>query len=382
MPAPRRRRSGSGSSTTNDVPWPGSDSTRDLPAVGLDEARARSPARAPSPARRAPGAAVERLEDRAPARLSGMPGPWSTTRIRMRPPLDPRADRHRLVVAVAQRVLEQVRERALAAAPASARISGSSGAIDEPAPRSGGAPVSSTAARITSSSEHQSSRGSAVPACSRERSSSWSTSARQPRGSRARSSSASSIAVGRARATATTSASPAATIAVSGERRSCETERSTAVLISSLRRSALVSTTSRVSALALERGRTAAPRARARPARARTSSAADRDQQRAEPSPSGTAACRASPVHALEHARRPSRSRSASAIRLAAGAERRARLRRAEQQPRQLGREVGLAAPPLGLARRACGPARTGSRRRPRRPGTRPARPSSRRRRS
>ena len=95
---------------------------------------------------------------------------------------------------------------------------------------------------MTSSTEHHCGRGSAAPPSSRERSSRLSIS----RDSRVLSSvmtlpssrRSSSDSVGEA------IASPAATIAVSGERRSCETARSSVVLTTSARRSARVSTTS------------------------------------------------------------------------------------------------------------------------------------------
>ncbi len=142
------------------------------------------------------------------------------------------------------------------------------------------------------------------------------------------------------------SASPAATIAVSGERRSCETDRSTAVLISSLRRSALVSTTSAVSrsrsSAAHSSASRAEPHARARRPRPRWARAACQARRAGSPRARSSPSTRSSTTAAES-------IRSASAMHLAAGAESRARLRRAEQQASQLRRQVGLAAPLLRL---------------------------------
>ena len=228
---------------------------------------------------------------------------------------------------------------------ASARISGRSAAI-EIRTRSSPAPASSIAARITSSSEIQSARGSAAPACSRERSSSWSTS----RVSRALSWAIASVSSTRSASVSAgeDSASPEATIAVSGERRSCETDRSTAVLISSLRRSALVSTTSRVSRSRSSAAASSASRAGATRSRATSATAAGTTSVPC--SPSGIAAWRASPSTRSGHDRGGvDLQRVGDALRRAR--QRRARIRRAEQQPRQLGGEIRLAPPPLGLAR-------------------------------
>ena len=124
---------------------------------------------------------------------------------------------------------------------------------------------SSSAASITSSIEVQSRDGSAVPVRSRDRSSRLSTSeARRSESSTiaSRSSSLSlSVIVGEL------SASAAARIAVIGVRRSWETVRRRAVLMSSLRRRASVSTVA-PSATRDRSRRRAAPRAPARVARA------------------------------------------------------------------------------------------------------------------
>ena len=144
------------------------------------------------------------------------------------------------------------------------------------------------------------------------------------------------------------SASAAATIAVSGERRSCETERRTAVLISSLRRSALVSTTSRVSALALERGAPAAPSSAGATRSRATLGGRDGHEQRAEVAERDRRVPLVA-LDALEHdGGRVDLERVGDP--LGGRCQRRVRLRAAEQQLRELGGQVGLAPAPLGLA--------------------------------
>ena len=101
----------------------------------------------------------------------------------------------------------------------------------------------STADATISSSEHQSRRGSADPACRRERSSSCSTRCERRAASPTIIDASSSRSAGRSVGERT--ASPAAMIVVSGVRRSWETARSSAVLRTSECRSAWVSTTSR-----------------------------------------------------------------------------------------------------------------------------------------
>ena len=107
--APRRRR-GSGSSTTNEVPWPGSDSTRTCPPLASTQPAHDRQAEPRALAGRA-GPAVERRED---ALLLGERDARALVDHAHQDPAaaHPRAHRHRLVVAVAQRVLDQVRERA------------------------------------------------------------------------------------------------------------------------------------------------------------------------------------------------------------------------------------------------------------------------------
>ena len=153
-------------------------------------------------------------------------------------------------------------------------------------------------------------------------------------------------------------ASPAATIAVSGVRRSCETARSSVVLTTSARRSARVSTDLAEQPVALQRLPRAAPRGSARPAPAAAAApppAGPRGtQQRAElassPRAAGTRRCRSSPSTGassidadgrLERRREPLRG----------GGQRLRQLVAAQQQPRHLGRQVGLAPPLLGLGR-------------------------------
>ena len=151
------------------------------------------------------------------------------------------------------------------------------------------------------------------------------------------------------------SASADVTIAVTGERRSCETARSTAVLISSERRSARVSTTSRVS---VSRARPAASSASSAGRTAATSSSAacgtssvpSRSPSRA----SGIAAERSSAPTVVEHepaGRELVRLRDA----LRGGAERRREVGRAEQHARELGGQPCLALRAHGLGRPAPG---------------------------
>ena len=160
------------------------------------------------------------------------------------------------------------------------------------------------------------------------------------------------------------SASAEVRIAVSGERRSCETERSSAVLITSLRRSAAVSTDVGHAARRAPAPRPAAPRARARsapgcaaaPAPARPTARACRSGAR--PRAAGRRRCARPPRRRAARSRRCGRS-SACASR---SRDRRQRLLQpaaAQQQPRHLGRQVGL----LAALRRPRAPA--GARPRP-----------------
>ena len=194
---------------------------------------------------------------------AGMPGPWSTTRTRARRPHDARAHGDRLPCRVRARVLEQVGERPLelrrvgaherqVGVDATARRARRRGRADRPPLRAGPPRASTTAGAARR-----------APACSRERSSRFVDQRGQPR--RLLDDAAAELAAllaGRARPRR--ARSPAATIAVSGVRRSCETERSSAVLTTSQRRSARVSTTSAAA------GRARAPPRAARRARGTT----------------------------------------------------------------------------------------------------------------
>ncbi len=213
---------------------------------------------------------------------------------------------------------------------------------------------SSRAASITSSIDVQSREGSAVPVRRRDRSSRLSTSAASRSESStiaARSSCLSaSVMVGEL------SISAAARIAVSGVRRSCDTVRSSAVLMSSLRRSASVSTVVRTSA---SRSIAAASRA-SRPGTSRSctrardsgSISAGSDQRSHAALPAGEkdgqppqiVGCLAQLQRCrgqLERRRDP----------LGRDGECRVDARPAEQDARELGHQVRLTAPGLGLLR-------------------------------
>ena len=176
-------------------------------------------------------------------------------------------------------------------------------------------------------------------------------------------------------------ASPAAEMAVSGERRSCETARSSAVLTVSARRSAAVSTTppsspSRSSAAlssASSAGttRSCSLRRLASEVSAPTSSV----PSRLVPSRSGNATRALVPLHRLhldrrrvqlERLRQPRRGRR----------QRLGEAVAAQQQPRHLRGQVGLAPALLGVARARARDLGHRARERRRRPGTRPAPPS------
>ena len=144
------------------------------------------------------------------------------------------------------------------------------------------------------------------------------------------------------------SAPAAVRIAVSGERRSCETARSSAVLSTSERRSALVSTTSRCSAsrstaaprMASSAGTTRCCR-RSRTAGGRPAGTSSVPRGRRLAQRQGDAALVALDGAQLDR-RRAQLERVRQALR-----DRRQRLveaRAAQQQPRHLGRQVGLLA--------------------------------------
>ena len=173
------------------------------------------------------------------------------------------------------------------------------------------------------------------------------------------------------------SASAVVRIAVSGERRSCETERSSAVLITSLRRSAAVSTTSACSA---SRSSAAASSASSAGAIAHLH-APQHGLRRA-----GGQHERADLARALAQREDDAALAGVDRAQLDRGAGEPERLREpradrrqrllqppaAQQQPRHLGRQVGLLAALVGLRARACGRARPASSPRRRRGRRRP----------
>ena len=141
-------------------------------------------------------------------------------------------------------------------------------------------------------------------------------------------------------------------IAVSGVRRSCETERSSAVFISSLRRSAAVSTTSALELGAVERGGEHRLQRRHDPlADSLALGAPSADGSTSVPicSPSGAARSRSGNASRRSSALTAPISIAADAAPIAGGEPLRGRgqggvdPRAAEQEARHLGREVGLA---------------------------------------
>ena len=144
---------------------------------------------------------------------------------------------------------------------------------------------------------------------------------------------------------------------MSGVRRSCETERSSAVFISSLRRSAAVSTTSRLELARLERGGEQRLQRRHDPlgdALAILRGDGRGQRQRADLlAPSLRSAERGPALVAGDHAeldrRRGRADRRGEALRR--DRERRVEVGPAEQDAGELGREVGLAAAAVGLDR-------------------------------
>ena len=249
------------SSITKVVPWPGTDSAQTRPPLASTKPADDRQAEARAACRLAVRAAGRRARRSAPARSSGCPGRWSTTRTTTRSAERARADQRPAARRrEADRVLEQVGEARARAAPRRRRRSGRSGST-RAGPRRRRSPRPSTAPPTSSSSEHQSRRGSAWPASSRERSSSFST-RRESRSPSADHRLAQLAALLARSGVGESSASPAAMIAVSGERRSWETERSSAVFSSSLRRSASASI---ASACIRSRSRRQLPQLRQRP---------------------------------------------------------------------------------------------------------------------
>ena len=169
------------------------------------------------------------------------------------------------------------------------------------------------------------------------------------------------------------SASPAARIAVSGVRRSCDTARSSAVLMTSRAPQRVRSRRPRPAAGRAPAPRPAAPPAPARPARAVAASAAasrsrrDAAAPRSRPSPTSSGRAAAGPCSAASSTMRgisqPERGRQPC------DGDRQRRARRSaspSSTPRELGGEVGLLAAALGLG---------GPRARERRRRSRPPRP-------
>ena len=255
---------------------PGQRLDRDLAAVGLDEplgdrqAKSGAGVGASSPCWKG-----SKIRCHSP---SGIPGPWSTTRTTIIAARPPASGLHRTAVAVAERVLEQVREGALelrrrrrrpSAARRRARAEPARGRPD-PSPR-----------RLQHLGEVDRLLGAARP--SRPPAGTCRGGSRP--GVRGGSPSPTIASLSSARSSAVRvaepSAEPPAMIEVSGVRRSWEIERSSAVFSSSLRRSASASTASacirsrsRVSASSSASARSASSRRRsASIARARASPA-------------------------------------------------------------------------------------------------------------
>ena len=160
--------------------------------------------------------------------------------------------------------------------------------------------------------------------------------------------------LGRATARSSPSAPAAVRIAVSGERRSCETARSSAVLTTSERRSAAVSTTSRCSASRSIAAASMASSAGTTRSRRRSRTAGSRPAGTSSVpsggSPSTRATRRSSPSH------RPQLDRGRRQLErvgepLRDGGQRLVEARAAQQQPRHLGGQVGLLAALVRLAR-------------------------------
>ncbi len=235
--------------------------------------RARSPGRGPSPS--APSRESPRWKG-SKTRSScsdGIPGRGPRPGPRQAAAHLPRPHRHRLAARVAVRVLDHVEEGALelgGVGPDQRHV-----AVDPEPEAVLAARLDDGGCATSSSIEHQSRRGAAEPASSRERSIRFSTS----RVSRCPSSVTASASTARSSSPSAgeASASPAATIAVRGVRRSWETERSSAVFSSSLRRSARASTASASSARRCSSAATSSSSA-SRASRPRCSASAARER--------------------------------------------------------------------------------------------------------
>ena len=239
--------------------------------------------------------------------------------------------------------------------------------MSKPASGSGEA---SAAARTISSNEHELALGAAPPACRRERSSRFSTS----RVSRSVSLAATDVSSSRASSVSVPDRRPrtAAVIAVSGERKSCDTARSNDFWTASLRLRAFVSISCDSSS--------------ARRLAAATSVwSAGTTRSRIAASDSGSASFGTStvPIRLLSTTRGRALSReplsiqlsstltdsspNAAAIRRPAARKRVLRARPAEQQTRHLGREVRLSPPAFRLLGAFAGGMRERAGRHPRR---------------
>ncbi len=220
------------------APWPGSDCARSLPPLASTKPRAiASPSPVPAARRRRRGRA-RRSRSRS-ARET--PGPWSVIRIATSAPDPLGGDRHRLVAGVADRVLDHVRERPLELGRVG--LEQRQVGLDRDVERRRGrrstlrdrgldqllgrGPVGARVqlAGLQAREVEQVVDQAREPARTRSRS---------PRPA---------LRAPRRRASASSSPPAAAVIAVSGERRSCETERRSAVLTTFERRSACVSIT-------------------------------------------------------------------------------------------------------------------------------------------
>ena len=406
-PAPRRRRRprrrrtagarasrSSGNSITKLVPWPGHRLDRDAPAVDLDEAlgdREPEPGAVVAAAPLGAGRRGRRAGRRAPARRAGCPGPWSTIAHAQRARRPRGRAPTRAARASSATAFSSTFANARSSCAGSPCSSGSSRVDRElrrisPARRS-----CSTASCRTSSIEHQPTRGStaARPAAARGRAASRSARHSRVAGveSRARAPRRRCSAVGRARV-------ERARRRQDRRHRRAQVVRDRAQhgrlhLVAAPQRRRLDDLGLQLGAVQrrgedrLERGHDALAHPRALGAR-RASPASIERRRRVAP-PCAAAAAEAAPLgggSSAEPDRGADRRPSACGEPLARpSGSASSQPRRAEQQLRQLGREVGLAAALVGLALRA--PARARRRRpdddrdRRRTPRARPSRAPS-----
>ena len=228
-----------GSETTKLLPWPGTESTAISPPLASTKPLAIASPRPAPPcgAARPPCWNGSKIRCRS---LSGIPGPWSTTRTTILSPTQPRLDQDRPAAAVADRVLEQVGEGALELGGVG--LDQRQVAVDREPHRLG--PRRSPRERRRAPRRGRPPRGGArpcpPPAATCRAGSRPGARAARPR----RRSPRSARPAPRRSSVAEPSAAPLAMIEVSGVRRSWEIERSSAVFSSSLRRSASASTIS------------------------------------------------------------------------------------------------------------------------------------------